>query len=148
MIEKSRFIKVYEFQFDASPHGKERPRVARNRRVYTPEKTVKYEGYVQAETLKQLKKFPKTPPLLGPVAVVMVFAFDVPDSYSAKKKSGCFKMEVLHTKRPDIDNLQKSVLDAMNKIVFQDDSQVCYVESHKIFSAGKPFVKVTVYEIL
>ena len=37
------------------------------------------------------------------------------------------------TKKPDIDNIVKIVLDAMNKFAFKDDTQITKLEVEKIY---------------
>jgi len=40
----------------------------------------------------------------------------------------------LYSKRkPDLDNLIKAVLDALNGVVYEDDRQVYHIEAHKIY---------------
>jgi Holliday junction resolvase RusA-like endonuclease len=39
------------------------------------------------------------------------------------------------TKKPDIDNIAKSHLDAMNGIVYKDDVQVIFISVKKIYSS-------------
>ena len=36
--------------------------------------------------------------------------------------------------RPDIDNYIKLVMDALNELVYSDDSQIVYIEAHKMYS--------------
>jgi Holliday junction resolvase RusA-like endonuclease len=50
----------------------------------------------------------------------------------------------LATPRGDCDNYAKSVLDAMNKVVYEDDTQVQYLEVAKFWTTGDPFIAVRV----
>lgn len=43
---------------------------------------------------------------------------------------------VPHEKKPDLDNLAKSVLDALNGIVWRDDAQVASLSMSKQIAAG------------
>lgn len=54
----------------------------------------------------------------------------------------------LHLKKPDIDNLLKSILDAMSGRVFRDDTHVCASDQLKYIGAGvdRPHVYVLVSE--
>jgi Holliday junction resolvase RusA-like endonuclease len=38
------------------------------------------------------------------------------------------------TKKPDLDNLAKSVLDALNGVIYQDDSQIVSLHMTKVYS--------------
>ena len=49
------------------------------------------------------------------------------------------------TKKPDIDNIIKIVLDALNKMAFRDDSQVTKIEVEKIYG---PVEKIKVNELI
>lgn len=59
-------------------------------------------------------------PFDGPVVVMLLFRF-------ALKSKPCHYRD----KKPDIDNLQKLVFDAMNGVAYRDDSQICRVTASK-----------------
>ena len=50
------------------------------------------------------------------------------------------------TKKPDIDNVEKIILDALNGIAYDDDKQVVEEASSKLYS-DVPRVEIEVYEI-
>ena len=50
------------------------------------------------------------------------------------------------TKKPDIDNIGKVVMDALNKIAFDDDSQVIKLLVEKVYGE-EPRVEITIGEI-
>lgn len=64
-----------------------------------------------------------------PIHIKLEFVFEKPKSWSRLKKDST----VWHTVKPDIDNLEKSALDFLNGIVYIDDSQVCVIESKKVY---------------
>jgi crossover junction endodeoxyribonuclease RusA len=101
------------------PQVKQRPRLGRRGRVYTPEKTLLHEAAI-AQAWK--KKFGRRKPLEGPVAVSIDF-----------DKHGMW-IEVSPTDhksvlRGDIDNYMKAVLDALNGIAYLDDKQISVLSS-------------------
>ena len=50
------------------------------------------------------------------------------------------------TKKPDIDNIVKSILDSMNKFAFKDDNQITKLEVEKKYSLeDKVYVKIEEY---
>jgi Holliday junction resolvase RusA-like endonuclease len=51
--------------------------------------------------------------------------------------------------KPDGDNVAKLVLDAMNKLVWRDDSQVVLLEVLKMIAAGdeQPHLEITITEV-
>lgn len=149
MFDKSRMKLKYSFHFGIAPHGKERPRVGFNRRIYTPKKTVDFEKAIVNSIMEQIKKKQEDNGLIdGPVGVEMLFAFEIPKSYPAKKRADCIGQKILHMKTPDVDNCVKSIKDAMNGVVYRDDAQVCYIEASKIYAKSEPYIIVRVYEIL
>jgi Holliday junction resolvase RusA-like endonuclease len=70
----------------------------------------------------------------------------VPASWSNKKRAKALAGEVMPTGKPDLDNLEKAILDGMNKIVFRDDAVVCDVIKRKRY-AETPRVQVIVREL-
>lgn len=69
-----------------------------------------------------------------PVYMKIDFFFEIPKSWTKKKKEGA----KWHTSKPDVDNLCKGVMDALNGIAYKDDTQVCYIQAQKQYaqSAG------------
>lgn len=71
-----------------------------------------------------------------------MFSYTVPKSWSkAKKESVRYK-----TSKPDLDNLAKTVLDALNGIAFVDDSQVVDLRLSKVY-ADKEGTNIKVVEL-
>ncbi len=69
-------------------------------------------------------------PLSGPIGLILVISMPVPPSYSVKRRAACLASEEWPGK-PDVDNVMKAVCDGCNKIVFKDDSQICFVQAVK-----------------
>ena len=55
-----------------------------------------------------------------------------PLSWSRKRRSALFG--AFCVKKPDLDNVAKAILDAMNGIVYMDDSQVVGLSVHKFYA--------------
>lgn len=121
---------MYTLEIDVRPFPKERPRLSGRRIVYTPYKTRSFENRIAYEWKKKYKDLI----LKGAVKLDLLFCF--------KKAKSCKK--TLHTQRPDIDNLLKSILDGLNKVAFVDDCQVVELNSKKVFSdTDKILITVT-----
>lgn len=71
--------------------------------------------------------------LAGPVRLVVEFVFPRPAYMTWKRKA---MPRVLHTAKPDNDNLIKAVKDALNGAVWRDDAQVCSESIDKFYAAG------------
>ncbi len=138
---------VVTFTIDGPPHGKGRPRFRRFGNfvsTYTDAKTKSYETLVKEAATKAMGN---SPPLEGPVRLDCIVRLPVPKSYPKKRSEACLNGSEWPTKKVDIDNIVKSVSDAMNGIVFIDDSQVVILRAVKTYSA-EPGVDVKVSEVL
>lgn len=82
----------------------------------------------------------------GPVVVYVRFFMPRPKSHFNKKG---LKVDAPHfvTSKPDLDNLEKSLLDALTNLgMWRDDAQVAWVDKQKIYTNNQPFAKVAIRE--
>jgi Holliday junction resolvase RusA-like endonuclease len=138
---------IVTFTVNGSPHGKGRPRFRRFGnfvQTYTDAKTKSYETLVK-EAAKQAMG--SSPPLEGPVRLDCIVRLSVPKSYTKKRTDACLKGSEWPIKKPDWDNVAKSVADAMNDVVFLDDTQIVIARIVKIYAA-EAGVDVKVSEVL
>ena len=138
---------VVNFSIDGPPHGKGRPRFRRFGnfvQTYTDAKTKSYETLVKEEATKAMGS---SEPLEGPVKLDLIIRLPVPKSYPKKRLEACLNGSEWPTKKPDWDNVAKSIADAMNDIVFLDDTQIVIARVVKTYSA-EPGVDVQVTEVL
>lgn len=63
-------------------------------------------------------------PLAGPVRMMIVAVYEPPASWPKRLHAALAGGVIYHTSKPDADNIAKLVGDALNEIVYQDDSQV------------------------
>ena len=126
------------FTVPGRPVPKARPRVTRHG-TYTPESTRSYERAVLVSWKSQSgQRFPDGTPL----AVYVAAHFPIPAS--APKKRRATLEGAPHTQhRGDLDNVVKSVLDALNGFAFADDSAVCCIRAFKDYRAD-PCTEVTI----
>lgn len=121
---------------DGEPVAKGRPRVRimtiKGKAVpqlYAPRETEEYETHIKQHTRRTLsamdymqsKFFPYDDKPLG--LVVRVFV-PIPASWSQKQKAAALRGEIYPLSRPDADNYLKMVCDALNTIIYRDDSLV------------------------
>lgn len=126
-------IETVTIRLAGEPRGKGRPRAriakaktgAQFVTVYTDAQTRSYEALLrdagqQAMIGRALFD--------GPLKVKVAAFFSVPQSWSKKKRGQALDGIVRPTGKPDVDNLLK-VIDALNGIVWRDDSQIvqCFV---------------------
>lgn len=135
---------LYEFEVVGDIVGKERPRVNRyTNMVYTPNRTKDYEMLIKQYFLI---KYPKHKLLENRISVEIIAFLKIPKNTSKKKTNDMLEGIISPTKKPDIDNIAKSVLDALNKFVFKDDNQVSKLSVEKRYAEEeKIYIKVEEY---
>jgi len=124
---------IIQFTVDGDPVPKGRPRFARRGKfvqTYTDAKTIDYETHV---AMKARQAIGATEPLQGPLSVFLYLRYAIPPSYSKKRKEACLA-GLEFPKRIDIDNVYKSITDAMNGIVYLDDSQIVEAHIKKVYA--------------
>ncbi len=134
----------YEFEVDGAIVGKERPRVNMyTGNVYTPSKTKDYETYIQ-QCFKI--KYPNVKMIESRVEIEITAHFKIPKNTSKANAEKMLNGEISPTKKPDIDNIAKVVLDALNKFVIRDDNQVSkLIVTKKYDEEDKIFVEIREY---
>lgn len=138
-------MSVIKFEVPGDPVGKQRHRRATNKftgklHTYTPKKTRMYEALVSRQAQRVYDK----EPISQNVSVKLDIYFKVPKSYSKKRTESCLLQLERPGKKPDIDNVVKSVLDGMNNIVYLDDKQVVGLVVNKYYAKDpKVIVNVT-----
>lgn len=85
-------------------------------------------------------------PMEGPLYLKLLFLMPRPGRLRWKRRP---MPREWHTSKPDLDNLEKSIKDALTGTVWIDDAQVCSVEKRKLYCRGdeQPGVCVEVERI-
>jgi len=142
--------RIIQLTVPGEPQGKQRAKSARIGtgpkayiKTYTPERTVNYETYI-----KQLfvVKYPDFVPVEGALELELTASCTIPASTSKKRKALMESNEIRPTKRPDVDNLVKIVMDALESLAYKNDSQIVDESTHKFFSI-RPGLDIKIYEI-
>ncbi len=135
---------TYEFEVPGKITGKGRPRVnSYTGIVYTPTKTKDYEYLIEQYFLI---KYPRFKEIEGRAKVNIIAYFEVPKSTKKSDKENMINNVISPTKKPDIDNIIKIVLDAMNKFAFKDDTQITKLEVEKKYGVEeKIYIKIEEY---
>ena len=123
------------FTIPGPPHGKGRPRFARRGNfvaTYTDAKTSSYEDQIRFYALQAMGS---SKPLGTALEAAIYIRLPVPKSYPKKRAEACLSGSEWPCKKPDWDNVAKSVCDAMNSIIFVDDSQIVECHVRKVYSA-------------
>lgn len=141
------------FVVEGEPKGKDRPRLTTINgyaRAYTTRNTINYENRILAcykEAVKDTKyenEYFANNDEAVMVCVVVCFGLSKADyNKSGLSKSGREKIDSVYcTKHKDLDNIVKSVLDALNGVAYHDDKQVVEIYAVKNWDI-KPNVKIT-----
>lgn len=95
----------------------------------------------------QIKPYAPKEPLKGPIELSITFFLPIPKSTSSKNRTAMINRVILPCKKPDEDNLAYIVTNALKKIVYEDDSQVCAKHVYKLYGV-EPKTVIRVREIL
>ncbi|MDR4022740.1 MAG: RusA family crossover junction endodeoxyribonuclease [Eubacteriales bacterium] len=132
---------TYEITIPGTPVAKGRPRVGRYG-TYTPKKTATYESYVQ---YCWAAEYGAQPPSEQPLEVSVIFYMPIPKSITKKAREAITEGVTKHTKKPDLDNMAKAILDALNGLAYKDDSQIYSLTLYKTYD-DSPSTTVTIKE--
>ena len=135
---------IYEFEVPGKIIGKGRPRLnTYTGVVYTPTKTKDYETLVEQYFLI---KYPRFKELEGRIRVSIIAYFSIPKNTKKSDINEMLENNISPTKKPDIDNIVKIVLDSMNKFAFKDDTQITKLEIEKRYGLEeKIYIKIEEY---
>lgn len=133
--------KVIDFSIPGKPRGKARPRVV-NGHAYTPESTAAYETQVRLAFKQAVKG--QWNYYHSPLHIHITAFYKIPERTSKEKRMHMRSGEIKPTIKPDIDNIIKIVMDALNKLAYHDDSQVVELHAEKAYS-DKPRVFVMIF---
>ncbi len=108
----------HTFRIDTPPLVKQRPRMTRRGRVYTPQKTLDYERIVAS--------FYDGPRFNGPVALTACFARHYTTVTLSDMDAPTQKL------RGDLDNYLKAILDGLNGVAYGDDLQIARLQAYNL----------------
>lgn len=137
----------YDLVIPGKPLGKQRHQTTTIRKKdgtsftheFTPEQTVSYETFVK---MLFVQKYPNMLPIeRGTPILVQVYMF-VPHSNESRKK-GLFWAP----NKPDKDNCEKIVYDAINNIAWADDCQICMMDRFLKVYSDQPRVHLRFREV-
>lgn len=123
--------------------GKQRPRFnSRTGSAYTPKETISYENWVRFCYREQDGRH-----LTGAIRANITAYYKIPKSYTKKRIKAIREGLEYPRKKPDVDNIAKIVLDSLNKIAFDDDSQVTELTVLKRYTEENERIEFELHEI-
>ena len=132
----------------AEPIAQGRPRLSSRggfARAYDPPKSRTWKKFVADYAREAMERYKLDNPLDGPLMIKIRFGFPLPKSQHRKNP----KPMMWHMKRPDLDNLYKGVIDAMEGIVYHRDSEIVKVVMDKVIvpQGDAPYVNLAVVSV-
>lgn len=112
--------------------------------IYEDEKRNKYKERIRKIVKDRMEDY-GTQVMTDAVIGYVIFCFEMPKSWSKKKRLECCGKYV--TAKPDKDNLEKMVWDSLQPLLIQDDKQVVDIHSKKIWGErGYTLIDITEIE--
>jgi len=108
------------------PYPAPRPRFSKFG-TYNPASYTQYKKDFLALAKLQSKTY-----FNGAICLNITFFMQIPKSLSKKKQNELIGQ--YHIKKPDLDNLIKTVKDSLEGTFYKNDSQICKVVAEKIYS--------------
>ena len=133
------------FTVPGTPCAKGRPKFARRGnfvQAYTPEKTQNYENMVKLAFMNKYAVLK----LEGAIKATITAYMPISKSESKKKKAAMEAGLIRPKTKVDIDNICKAILDALNKIAYDDDGQIVELHAKKLYSEN-PRAEIILEEI-
>lgn len=112
--------------------GKGRPKfalVGGHAVAYTPKKTKEQEEFIRHEFIKHAGT--DHADYEGTVRIFIDVGYQISKSKSKKEQEFMRKNYWNVKKKPDLDNVIKLILDALNGVAFKDDSQIISIDATK-----------------
>ena len=142
MTEAQTFIVLGEVRGQGRPRACKRGRHAG---VYKATVDREYEDNIRSQVINQNPMFI---PAKVPIKMSLVFHMMRPQShFNAKGEIKDKALGFMPVTKPDLDNCEKAIKDALNSVVWHDDCQVVEVQKKKVYgSVGR--VEITVQALI
>ena len=133
------------FTVPGEPRGKGRPRFNKETgNTFTDSETRAYEKKIAAYYRKAHGAFrwPDT----AFISVEVTAYLPIPKSATKAQMAGMEEKRILPSRKPDVDNIEKAVLDALNGVAYKEDARVCRTSCAKFYGA-EPRVEITMKDV-
>ena len=118
---------MIRLHFDITPKAKQSFRMGKH--SYQSKAVTDYQKAIKAMALAQTSQDMR--PLSGELFVSVEFVWGHPKSWGKKRIAELRERSVYKPSRPDIDNLCKGAFDALNGVIWNDDSQIVAIHAWK-----------------
>lgn len=135
---------IQKFIIEGNPRGQGRPRACKKDKhaaVYEAKEDTVYKENLAAQIVAQRPHF------IGagiPVEIEAHFYLSRPQAHYGAKGLKSRYENARPLGKPDVDNLGKACMDALNGIVWHDDSQIVRVVTEKHYADTQPHILIEV----
>ena len=131
-----------EYKIIGEIKGKGRPRTNfYSKRIYTPITTKRYERLIKEQYQKANGAISQKD-----ISIRIIANFKIPKSYT-KKKIKEIEEGKLRPHKIDVDNIAKVVMDALNKVAYEDDRQIVNLEVSKRYTKEEENLQIFITEL-
>lgn len=126
-------MEIIRFEIPGEPVAQGRPRASSTGgrvRMYDPQKSRTYKAHVSEIG----KEYAPEKPLEGPLMVRMIFYRRYLKSFTKQERRDAEDGIKLPISRPDLSNYAKGIEDALNGIIWKDDSQIVHLSLEKHYA--------------
>ncbi len=127
------------FFYPCRPRGQGRPRFA-GKVAY---KSSEDRAYEQGIRMAYVAVYPGHHPISGPFGITITAVYPIPKNESKRRRTQMIEGNVLPICRPDVDNILKAVLDALNGTAYTDDKNATESAIKKVYGVT-PGLLVTI----
>lgn len=135
-------MQIIRFAIPGDAQAQIRPRastIGGRVRMYDHKKSRTYKSYVQDVA----KEFMPDEVLTGPLEMRVTVYRKALKSFSKVKRQQALDGVLLPVSKPDVDNLAKTFMDALNGMAYKDDSQVVTLIASKLY-AEESYVSIEI----
>lgn len=129
-VEKA--VEVRKFTWHGHPRGQGRPRF--NRATGTAYKASEDRAFENSIAAAYLGENAGKEPFQGAVCVTVTICIPIPKTATKAAKMAIYEGKKLPIVKPDVDNVCKAVMDALNGVAYRDDKQVTQIFISKTYA--------------
>lgn len=132
---------VFRMALEEAAIPKGRPRFSGKGHAYTPERTRKFEALIESNArLVMLHEA-----IDYPIKLQMHMTFEPPKSWGPWKRQAALDHKI-YPNRGDVDNKVKAITDALNGVVYIDDSLIVTHDVQSYYSLNN-LITITLYRV-
>lgn len=124
---------IIQFTIEGNVQAQQRPRfrrIGKGVQTYDPKESAEYKKYV-AEVAK---KYAPEQLIETDIRLTIDTYIKIPKSYTKKQRQQIIDNDMLHLKKPDVDNLAKGIKDGITGVIWKDDSLIVELHVRKFYS--------------